>query len=151
LFSFNITMELMRLHFRLGLCISIISLYIIIGSLILRAEISRRLKVLSPGSVITLIGVVKGEKHAVGFERVRADVAVGNSSWPSLFPIGAKFCENEVFYEKFRVIVAITGYIKSHRIACASRLVQQLGDDGTSPHGGAKYYQLHVDSRNNRK
>ena len=70
------------------------------------------------------------------------------------FQFGAKFCENEVFYEKFRVIVAITGRIKSHITACASRLVQQLGDDGTIPGpggGGGKCYQLHVDSRNNRK
>jgi len=47
--------------------------------------------------------------------------------------LGATFCENELFYEKFRVIVAITGRIKSHITACATRLVQQLGDDGTSP------------------
>jgi hypothetical protein len=70
----------MLIHFRIGLCILIINLYIIIGSLILSAEISRPLKLLSLGSVITLIGVVTGEKHAVGFERVRADVALGNSS-----------------------------------------------------------------------
>jgi len=41
--------------------ILITNLYNIIGSLILRAEILRRLKLLSLGSVITLIGVVKGE------------------------------------------------------------------------------------------
>jgi len=52
------------------------------------------------------------------------------------FQFGAKFCENEVFYEKFRVIVTITGRIKSHRTACASHLVQQLGDDGRSPPRG---------------
>ena len=80
LFIFNVTVVLLHLHFRLGPCIVIINLYIVVGSLILRAEISRQLKPLSHGSVITLIGVVTGEKHAVGFERVRADVAVGNSS-----------------------------------------------------------------------
>jgi len=58
----------------------IINLYNIIGSLILRPEIPRRLKLLSLGSVITLIGVVKEEKHAVWCECARADVAVGNSS-----------------------------------------------------------------------
>lgn len=70
----------MLIHFRLGFCILTINLYITIGSLILCAEISRRLKLISLGSVITLIGVVTGEKRAVGFERVRADVAIGNSS-----------------------------------------------------------------------
>jgi len=70
----------MLMYFRLGLCILVINLYIIIGSLILCAEISRRLKLVSLGSVITLIGVVTGEKRAVWFERVRADVAIGNSS-----------------------------------------------------------------------
>jgi hypothetical protein len=79
LFDFHLTLELLRLHFRLDICILIISLCIIIGWLILGAAISRRLKQ-SLGSVITLIGVVKGEKRAAGFERVRADLAVRNSS-----------------------------------------------------------------------
>ena len=80
LFSFNITLDLLHLHFLLRLCILTINLYNIIGSLILGAEIARRLKLLSLGSVITLIGVVKGEKHAVGCDCVRADVPVGDSS-----------------------------------------------------------------------
>jgi len=79
LFSFNVTLHLLHLPFLLRLRILNINLYNITGSLILRAEIPRRLKLLSFGSVITLIGVVKGEKHAVGCECVRADVAIGNS------------------------------------------------------------------------
>jgi hypothetical protein len=42
LFSFNITLDLLNLHFLLRLCILTINLYNIIGSLTLGAEIARR-------------------------------------------------------------------------------------------------------------
>ena len=112
-FSFNITLELLRLHIRLILCILIINLYIIIGSRILRAAVFSSIKTTIMWVCYNADWCSKGGETSCWVERVRADVALPNSSWPPLLRIGHNFVKMKYFMKSFLLLLLLLRVLKA--------------------------------------